>query len=453
MATAVDAENEVRTDAYNNVYRQYFQYKYYNFVPSDDALGSEDKNIINPVPVKILPSIDPITENIKDRGNIERSYDYNYVKPYLIKPLFDFFTKSESDILFHYYMKYNSEALKNNFSFLKSLLYIFSNLIKNLSIDISIELNGVNIEADDIIKDKMQEFLFNNYFNKRIDGIEINNEYIYFNLIDIKDITSSTLLYSKLVDDDNINHSGKTFNRYLLMLYKYGFFNFYNHIIDVINECTTFSEKKVNYYCNRLKIGAVKILQYYIISDILKFFILARKNNKIVSLSTNRIYIEGDSVYDCDSQFETDDLDLTEENLNILKQDIVKYWQIQDILVSKINTEDGLIQLKDFKSLQIFDVISDNNNDINKINQKNENTDNIVRTLTEKNVTSNVILKNNKIKLILFGIMVLCYIIINITILFNLVKIPTHTILLLNSIILIIMIIYIFINILKKIYF
>ncbi len=454
MATAFfSAGNTLRTNFYNNYYKQYFEYKVFN----EDGTPKADlekvikfsDNIYRIEPDFIYPN--PINENITNRGNIERSYDYDYVRLNLIDPLLNKFklTKKQ-DKLFHYYIKYNVEALQNKYSFAQSILFVYSNLIKHQSILFRFRDGRPSVNLNDTEKSSLQEFIFKNYLNKRIDGIEINNEYIKFKY----PLTRSDM--EKLRNDDNIKHSGSPLNMYLYYMCNNGFFNFYNHIIDVSNECTKSRKKKFSYYCNKLKIGAIKILLYYFLSDILKEFILARKETHPISLTGSSVYagtVYGNASKFIDSDFEGTPLKLKESVTDKLKYDIANYWEIQLSIISTLSIEDSLISQKNFKSLQIFDDITNNENILNTINQKNEKTKILIDTLVEKNDVSLNTIKRNKIILVLFAILVILYIILNIVILSDFVKVSKYIVSLVNTIILIIMIIYIFINILKKIYF
>jgi hypothetical protein len=432
-------KNKIRTQFYTE-FRKYFQYETYEFNKNKDSsnvtMNNGSKNFLLPEPLN-LPYPENIIENINDRGNIERSFDFDFVKPNLINPLQSFMS---SDIFFHNYMILSKKAFDNSYTFLKTLLFVHSSLLNSINIEIlqnpmkKYFINLPNFSNKNLMKD-LSSYIYINYEAKHIDGIIINGDFAKFK--DLKQFES----LNKLNDTEKL----------LYFLYNNGYFNYYNHIIDVVSNCSIINENQ--YYCNRLKIGAVKVLEFYLLTESLLNFIKDLK--PITEKDQSKLILNGtiykDVIYDCKSKFMSQDLKSSWSSKNLLKQDIIQYYNMISNLTSKINIETDLINQKFFNVLNKSKKIELNENIIKDLDIDKKRSSNIIITLEEKNDIAKKKFYKNRNIMFLIGLIVILYIIINMLILVKYIEFDSYNLLIINVTILIILLLYIFINKVKNI--
>jgi hypothetical protein len=429
-------KNKIRTQFYND-FRKYFQYETYEFnqdkTSHEVSMKNDIKNFLISEPLD-LPYPENIVEDIKDRGNLERSFDYEFVKPNLLNPILSFMN---SDVFFHNYMTLSKKALDNNYTFLKTLLFVHSSLINSINIDIiknQIKTYFTDKNTPNYIMKDLSSYIYINYENKKIDGIIKNG-----NLTQFKDLENSL---NNLSDIEKI----------LYFLYKQGYFNYYNHIINVVSNCSIKNDNQ--YYCNRLKIAAVKVLEFYLITESLLKFIIDLKpseDNKTQPKLILNGTIYRDTRYDCKSYISNNDLTSSWSSKNLLKQDLIQYYNMIGILTSTINIETDLINQKFFNVLNNSKKIETNENSIKDLDVDKKESSNIIITLNDKNEVAKKNLHKNKIIMFLIGIIVIFYIIINMLILLKFIQFDSSDILKINITILILLLLYIFIYKLKNI--
>ncbi len=449
-----------RTKFYENNFKEYFYYK--------DLVNNT--NTEKP----FLKSSSINLENIKNDNfdendsNIERSYNYNFVQKGLINPIINLFENNEA-ILLHHFIKYYNET-SNIKIFLDKMLYIYSNLIINLKqtdldkvlknidgIDSKILLNNTILEENDKIQ--IKNYLIKNYSNKRIDNIEINNKLYKFDAINLKNTQSIENInddsLKELMENDITINLEKPFYMYILLLYKSGFFNFYNHMYDILNECDNQENNK--YYCKRLKLGAIKYLQYCIFSDVLKNYISKNiiHDTQLVysdtSLTRNNILLSETDFNDPNYYISYISSGNLKSSVNDLKRDILLYVEFQNLSESQIDIYNSLINLKTSNYIELEKSTNENKDNINNYTTEKLRKNNIVRTLKEKNERSLTQLTNNRKTLMLYSFLLIIYVIFNMLTLLKLTDISSELLLVLNMLILVIIIIYFFIKIIKNI--
>jgi hypothetical protein len=400
----------IRENNYTLDYKNYFAYKKYD----ENYTTSTEEKYLTSVDCTMYVSGVQKTDS-GDRSNIERCFDYSFVKPYLITPLLDLFISSE-DVLFNKLNEYLTTA--KNYTFTKFLLYIFSKLITNLS-----TIN--NIDYDSTTLNNIQEYIYSNYYNKKINFYTIDNVTYDFTSTDstvIETITSNT--NANCVYD----------------LYKLGFFNYYNHVIDTLTETC---DDKFKYYCVKLKNGAINILHYYLSTEILYFFIASKNISNYYNNSNNS----------CSNSIEnnissSDSTQTCSDSCTTLQKDIVTFTNFMSKLITKINIYDELINQKNYNSISQYDIIKTKDDSINEVSQNNIQIEGTLLTLKEKNDNINKIVNKNKFKRLLFAIFIILYFGLNallITINFK-----QYEVLVGNLLILMIMTLYLFIIKLKK---
>jgi hypothetical protein len=403
--------NDIRYNLYNDLSKN-FKYKTYKDNKNNDIV------------------ID-YTNKLPDgsKGAIEKSYNFEFVKRKLIDKLFVFFSSPK---IFHKYIHYSK--LYNKFGFLKQQLYIFSNLLLEQNTTFTFK-NPNDIQIDSAQKKIVKEFLCNKYLNKKIDGIYKKKVYINFD----------SIVIDENLPDDSIIYQFTSNELYILFCYKNGLFNYYNHMVDLVNSCN--DPNFINgggdlYYCNRAKIGAIKTLEYYLISELVLHFV-----TDIKSTASNKILLSNtdynDTNYGCNT---ISTLNGTPSKLEI----DIRYFIDKFInLSSTINIESELINQKFYKSKKSGDDIKKNEAKIFDLDENTFKVENINKTLKDKN--DNIL--HTSLKSRIYMILVVCvmafYIMVNLYIFSN--SYAQSRTLLVNTIIFLGLILYLYLDYLKKI--
>ncbi len=402
--------NDIRFNLYSDLSKN-FKYKTYK----DDERGNNGGDITVDYTNKLPNGSD---------GVIEKSFDFEFVKGELIDKLFLFY---KSPKLFNKYVYYST--IYNKFAFLKQQLFIIANLLLNQETSFTFKSeNDIMIDANQrkIVKD----LLCTEYLNKKIDGVYVEKKYITFD---------SIILDSNL-KDDSIIYKFTANQKYLLFCYKTGLFNYYNHMVDVVSSCNDFNGDL--YYCNRAKIGAIKTLQYYLITELLLHFV-----TDIKSSDTNKILLSNtdynDINYNCGTK------SIKGVTPSKLEKDI-RYFINEFInLSSTINIESELINQKFYKSKKSESNIEKNEVKITNLDENTFKVENINRTLKDKNDNILYTSLKTRISMIIVACIMVFYIMINMYIFTN--SYAQSRTLLINTIIFLGLILYLYLDYLKKI--
>jgi hypothetical protein len=216
-------------------------------------------------------------------------------------------------------------------------------------------------------------------------------------------------------------------------------------MVDLVNSCN--DPNFINgggdlYYCNRAKIGAIKTLEYYLISELVLHFV-----TDIKSTASNKILLSNtdynDTNYGCNT---ISTLNGTPSKLEI----DIRYFIDKFInLSSTINIESELINQKFYKSKKSGDDIKKNEAKIFDLDENTFKVENINKTLKDKN--DNIL--HTSLKSRIYMILVVCvmafYIMVNLYIFSN--SYAQSRTLLVNTIIFLGLILYLYLDYLKKI--
>lgn len=415
-------------------YKKFFEYK-------DFSITNKDGEVI--IDETIKPKITALMED---------SFNEEYIIKQLIAPLLALYNDKTINIkyydyLFHAVMNASYDSTK--YTHYKRLMHIQKTIIKNqnntlsLYTDSSIKLNTVQIKS---LLDKLSY-----YEGKKIDNILVKNKIIRFDEIDMKKTTVDSRSTPTLspITLDLLN--SLTIDQYALFaLYNMGIFKYYNHVIDVSIDCNAKDYNGDKYYCNRVRVAAIKLLEYTFLTEIAHAFIeeVKKPGSSININNVSSVYGSDSGGYDCNSIISV----VVREKYS-LKNDIKEYIDRTLLLTSTLNIEQNLLDHKYFKGILNNKLIKTNEIDIKSLDQNNFQKENIVRTLEEKNKLKHSTLLKNRLIMLVIAVCVLAYIGLNMAIFVKYIDMPIQIVFLVNLIVLIAIILYKFINILKTIMF
>ena len=408
--------NDIRYQFYS-MFNKNFEFKTYpkNKTETDISIKTQSR----------LPSTNYIT----------KSYDFNYVKTNLINKLYTFYKPHQ---LFNRYISFSRTYEKQPFT--KKHLYIAASLLEFQDTKFSLFAKE-DVQTTPKQRTAIKNFIASNYVNKKIDGIFMSDTYVKFDDIDVAAVVAAQspethVDSDKEVKSENILTNMTVNQKYILLCYKQGLFNYYNNIISVINECVNYNNDI--YYCNRIKVGAIKTLEYYLMSDLMLEFVKQVKTEKDFLLSQT---IYNDAQYDCTSKIVAGT-----KAPSRLEKDIRYFLDSFINLSSKMNIETELINQKFYKTTQNEVDVQNNDKNIDNLSQNTAKTENIIRTLIDKNLNAYSLLYKNRIILLICAIIVLGYLFVNMMIFMKYLQVSPSMTLLANSVVLVLLILYIIIN-------